>query len=66
MLKTIKPREETVLLQRFGFIDGEVYTLEQIGDKFGLTRERIRQIEAKALRKLRHPIRSKKLRCFIE
>ena len=59
-------REETVLRQRFGLDDGKMRTLEDVGKVFNVTRERIRQIEAKALRKLRHPSRSKPLRDFIE
>ena len=51
---------------RFGFADGKIYTLEEVGDMFGVTRERIRQIEAKALRKLRHPSRSKKVKDFLD
>ena len=65
MLKTLTPREEKVLRLRFGIEDGRTRTLEEVGREFNVTRERIRQIEAKALRKLRHPSRSKKLRDFI-
>ena len=65
VLKTLTPREEEVLRMRFGLIDGKPYTLEEVGKKFDVTRERIRQIESKALRKLRHPSRSKKLRDFL-
>ena len=65
VLKTLTPREEEVLRMRFGLIDGKPHTLEEVGKKFDVTRERIRQIEAKALRKLRHPSRSKKLRDFL-
>ena len=64
-LKTLTPREEEVLRMRFGLIDGKPHTLEEVGKKFDVTRERIRQIESKALRKLRHPSRSKKLRDFL-
>ena len=64
VLKTLTPREEKVLRLRFGLEDGRPRTLEEVGKEFNVTRERIRQIEAKALRKLRHPSRSKKLRDF--
>lgn len=64
ILKTLKPREEKVIRLRFGLDDGLPRTLEEIGKKFKVTRERIRQIEAKALRKLRHPARSKKIRDY--
>ena len=66
VLKTLTPREEKVLRLRFGLEDGRPRTLEEVGKEFNVTRERIRQIEAKALRKLRHPSRSKKLRDFLE
>ena len=65
VLKTLTPREEMVLKLRFGLEDGRNRTLEEVGKEFNVTRERIRQIEAKALRKLRHPSRSKKLRDFL-
>ena len=65
VLKTLTPREEEVLRMRFCLIDGKPHTLEEVGKKFDVTRERIRQIESKALRKLRHPSRSKKLRDFL-
>lgn len=66
VLDTLTPREEKVLRLRFGLDDGKPRTLEEVGKVFGVTRERIRQIEAKALRKLRHPSRSKKLKDFLE
>ena len=66
MLDALSDREREVLRYRFGLEDGRSYTLEEVGRRFGVTRERIRQIEAKALRKLRHPSRSKKLRDFLE
>lgn len=66
VLDTLTDREENVLRLRFGLDDGNVRTLEQVGKVFGVTRERIRQIEAKALRKLRHPSRSKQLKDFLE
>ncbi len=65
VLSTLQPREQQVLELRFGLIDGTCYTLEEVGKRFNVTRERIRQIEAKALRKLRHPSRAKKLRDFM-
>ena len=66
VLRTITPREAKVLLLRFGLKDGRQRTLEEVGKEFNVTRERIRQIEAKALRKLRHPSRSKRLKDFLE
>ena len=65
VLATLQPREQQVLELRFGLIDGTSYTLEEVGKRFNVTRERIRQIEAKALRKLRHPSRAKKLKDFM-
>ena len=66
VLKTLTPREEKVIKMRFGVGDGSEHTLEEVGRSFNVTRERIRQIESKALRKLRHPSRSKKLRPFLD
>ena len=66
VLHTLTPREEMVLKLRFGLIDGRTRTLEEVGQEFNITRERIRQIEAKALRKLRHPSRSKRLKDYLE
>lgn len=66
ILDTLSPREEMVLRLRYGIDDGHPRTLEEVGKEFGVTRERIRQIEAKALRKLRHPSRSKKLRDYVD
>ncbi|MDE3110563.1 MAG: RNA polymerase sigma factor RpoD [Acidobacteriota bacterium] len=66
VLKTLTPREEKVIKMRFGLDDGSEHTLEEVGQSFAVTRERIRQIEAKALRKLRHPSRSRKLSAFLE
>ena len=66
VLDTLTPRERRVLQLRFGLVDGKQRTLEEVGKRFGVTRERVRQIEAKALRKLRHPSRSKKLRDFLD
>ncbi len=65
VLSTLTPRESRVLRLRFGLKDGRSRTLEEVGREFGVTRERIRQIEAKALRKLRHPSRSKRLKNFV-
>lgn len=62
VLSSLTPREQEVLVLRYGLEDGRTRTLEEVGRRFGVTRERIRQIEAKALRKLRHPSRSKKLK----
>ena len=66
VLDTLTDREEKVLRLRFGLDDGRARTLEEVGKEFNVTRERIRQIEAKALRKLRHPSRSKKLKDYLE
>jgi len=66
VLRTLTPREEKVIKMRFGVGDGSEHTLEEVGQNFAVTRERIRQIEAKALRKLRHPSRSRRLRAFLE
>ncbi|UBR30316.1 sigma-70 family RNA polymerase sigma factor [Bacillus sp. SD-4] len=66
VLDTLTDREENVLRLRFGLDDGRTRTLEEVGKVFGVTRERIRQIEAKALRKLRHPSRSKRLKDFMD
>jgi RNA polymerase primary sigma factor len=66
MLKKLSPREERIIRMRFGFEDGSQRTLEEVGQVFAVTRERIRQIEAKALRKLRHPSRSSHIRAFVE
>jgi RNA polymerase primary sigma factor len=65
VLDTLTPREEKVLRLRYGLDDGKPRTLEEVGREFNVTRERIRQIEAKALRKLRHPSRSKRLKDYI-
>ena len=66
VLRSLTPREEKVIKMRFGVGDGSEHTLEEVGQNFAVTRERIRQIEAKALRKLRHPSRSRKLKAFLE
>jgi len=65
VLSTLDPREEKILRLRYGLLDGRNYTLEEVGERFGLTRERIRQIEGQALRKLRHPRRSRSLRDYL-
>ena len=66
VLHTLTPREEKIMKMRFGLEDGSEHTLEEVGRAFAVTRERIRQIEAKALRKLRHPSRSRKLKSFLD
>jgi RNA polymerase primary sigma factor len=66
VLNTLTPREQRILRLRFGLVNGRCYTLEEVGQKFGLTRERIRQIEARALRRLRHPRRSKHLKDYLQ
>jgi RNA polymerase primary sigma factor len=66
VLETLTERERKVLIQRFGLLDGKPKTLEEVGVEFRVTRERIRQIEAKALRKMRHPTRSKQLKAFLD
>ena len=66
ILGSLSDREREVLEMRFGLKDGQGRTLEEVGQAFGVTRERIRQIEAKALRKLKHPSRSRKLRSFLD
>lgn len=66
LLSTLPPKEEKILRMRFGFYDGKPRTLEEIGKEFGVTRERIRQIEEKAIRKLRHPSRIKKIKAFLQ
>jgi len=66
VLSSLTPRERRVLQLRFGLEDGRSRTLEEVGKEFNVTRERIRQIEAKALRKLRHPTRSRKLKDYLE
>jgi RNA polymerase primary sigma factor len=66
MLRTLSPREEKIIKMRFGPEDGSEHTLEEVGLEFAVTRERIRQIEARALRKLRHPSRSRNLRSFLD
>jgi len=65
VLLTLQEREQEVLELRFGLVDGTCHTLEEVGKRFNVTRERIRQIEAKALRKLRHPSRAKRLKDFL-
>ena len=66
VLSTLTDRERTVLIERFGLLDGKPQTLEEVGLRFKVTRERVRQIEAKALRKMRHPTRSKQLQAFLD
>ena len=66
VLRTLSPREEKIVRMRFGLEDGSEHTLEEVGQEFQVTRERIRQIEAKALRKLRHPSRSRRLKSFVD
>jgi RNA polymerase primary sigma factor len=66
VLETLSPREKKVLVMRFGLDDGKPKTLEEVGKEFKVTRERIRQIEAKAIRKLKHPTRARKLRDYLE
>jgi RNA polymerase primary sigma factor len=65
ILATLSPRESRILRLRFGLENGRTYTLEEVGEKFGLTRERIRQIEGKALRRLRHPMRARQLKEYL-
>ena len=65
VLDTLTPREVRILQLRFGLVDGYNYTLEEVGRKFGVTRERVRQIESQALGRLRHPSRSRKLRDYL-
>jgi RNA polymerase primary sigma factor len=65
VLSTLSPREARILRLRFGIDNGHTYTLEEVGQKFGLTRERIRQIEGKALRRLRHPRRARQLKDYL-
>jgi RNA polymerase primary sigma factor len=66
VLETLSEREKKVLIMRFGLDDGKSKTLEDVGKEFNVTRERIRQIEAKAIRKLRHPTRARKLKDFVD
>ena len=66
LLETLESRERQVIEMRFGLVDGQPRTLEEVGQAFGVTRERVRQIETKALRKLRHPVRSRKLRDYLQ
>ena len=65
LLDTLQPREERILRLRYGLLDGHTYTLQEVGEMFGLTRERIRQIEQEALARLRHPSRSRQLRDYL-
>jgi RNA polymerase primary sigma factor len=65
ILSALPPREVRILQMRYGLVDGETYTLEEVGKKLGVTRERVRQIEAQALSRLRHPTHSRKLRDFL-
>jgi RNA polymerase primary sigma factor len=65
-LDELNERERAIVRMRFGLDDGQVHTLEEVGQSFGVTRERIRQIESKTLQKLRHPVRSKQLRDYLE
>ena len=66
VLSTLRPREMEVIELRYGLLDGKIRTLSEIGDKYGLTRERVRQIEQKALRKLRHPTRRKLIKWYYQ
>jgi len=66
ILQDLPPREVRILQLRYGLVDGETYTLEEVGKKLGVTRERVRQIEAQALSRLRHPTRSRKLKGFLK
>jgi RNA polymerase primary sigma factor len=66
ILQDLPPREVRVLQMRFGLTDGETYTLEEVGQKLGVSRERVRQIQAQALSRLRHPTRARRLRAFLE
>jgi RNA polymerase primary sigma factor len=66
ILRDLPPREVRILQLRYGLVDGETYTLEEVGKKLGVTRERVRQIEAQALSRLRHPTHSRKLRDFLK
>jgi RNA polymerase primary sigma factor len=66
ILQDLPPREVRILQLRYGLVDGETYTLEEVGKKLGVTRERVRQIEAQALSRLRHPTHARKLRDFLK